>query len=245
MKRPILNLEANLTQQLNFLERSADAYDDGYIDEYIRLAQTLRVLFHNTPKSHGLLEQMERDIKIIDTSGPFESGNLVANTALLQTGSGENSQSLFAPLSSPFRKNAIPAKNWWQQIILVGEGIRYSRRQVVTTVANKEGGSHVDPNITEDFLKIDRTGLGIILLKNSKEIHVPDNIVSATIRQISHEVLESLLVEYTKNPDKSDFVFSTSIAFTMDDNKKKVPRNQLCPCESGLKYKKCHGYAKL
>lgn len=243
MKRPIQDFEEHLSRQLRFLERSVDAYDEGFTDEYIRIAQTLRVLFHNTRNSHGLWEQMGTQADIIDSSGPFELGNTVANTSLLQTGSGEQSQSMFAPLSSSIRKNSIPVKNWWQQIILVGDRIKYSRRQLVITVANKEGGSHVDPNITEDFSWIEKTGLGLFLLKNSDELHVPDNIVSASIRQIAHEVLETFLDGYNKEPDKSDYIFSMgAVALVLGDKKNKIPRNQQCPCESGLKYKKCHGF---
>lgn len=242
MKRPTQNLEKHLATQLSFLQRSADSYDDGFTDEYIRLAQTLRVLFHNTRASHGLLDQTETEFQIFDTSGPFTPKNLVTNTALLKTGVGVASHLLFAPLSSAVRKNRIPVDNWWKQIVLIGQGIKYSRRDIILTVANKEGGSHVDPNLTSDFVRIERTGLGLFLVKGLAELCVPDNIISATIRQIGHEVLESLLDNYDKKANTSKFYFSTSgVAITFGDSEAKISRNQPCPCESGLKYKKCHG----
>lgn len=53
-------LQAHLAEQLGFLERSADAFDNGYEDEAKRMATAIRVLVHDTNQSISLLKQLGR-----------------------------------------------------------------------------------------------------------------------------------------------------------------------------------------
>jgi hypothetical protein len=46
---------------LGFLDRSARSFDDGHEDEALRLATTMRVLFHNTPLSTSLLKHLSME----------------------------------------------------------------------------------------------------------------------------------------------------------------------------------------
>jgi preprotein translocase subunit SecA len=52
------------------------------------------------------------------------------------------------------------------------------------------------------------------------------------------EDLNETLLPHASNEPQEDF---SSLTVSARDNKKKVPRNALCPCGSGLKYKHCHG----
>ncbi len=58
------DLERHLRSQLAFLIRSSSSYDDGFHDEALRLANALRVLFHQTNTSHSLLGQLNLQSKI-------------------------------------------------------------------------------------------------------------------------------------------------------------------------------------
>jgi hypothetical protein len=50
--------QKKLREQLGFLERSCQMYDEGHIEEAIRIAGTLRTLIHDTGKSTSLLKHM-------------------------------------------------------------------------------------------------------------------------------------------------------------------------------------------
>ena len=52
-------LQDHLTEQIGFLLRSAESYDNGFTDEAKRLAVTIRVLVHDTGKSTSLLKQLK------------------------------------------------------------------------------------------------------------------------------------------------------------------------------------------
>jgi len=49
-------LRYKLREQIRFIERSCKTFDQGEEDEAIRLATTLRILFHDTSKSTSLLK---------------------------------------------------------------------------------------------------------------------------------------------------------------------------------------------
>ena len=154
----------------------------------------------------------------------------------------------FAPLSNSIRTNSIPFKNWWSQLVFRWEDdLKFSRRRLVLQMANKEGGSHVDPKLTPDFVEVQKNSLGFKFINDSEEIGRND-VASVTIRQIAHEVLESLVDGYKKAPDTSGVgIIIAGVSFSSGSGnigvpKIGMPRNSPCPCESGLKYKKCHGF---
>lgn len=50
-----VDLKQQLQRQLSFLESSSLAYDNGAYEEALRMAVSLRVLFHDTNRSISLL----------------------------------------------------------------------------------------------------------------------------------------------------------------------------------------------
>jgi hypothetical protein len=58
------DLMGHLVEQFGFLIRSAQVYDNGIEDEAKRLASTLRILLHDTPKQKSLLASLNK--KILD-----------------------------------------------------------------------------------------------------------------------------------------------------------------------------------
>jgi hypothetical protein len=52
------DLENDLSEQLQFLASSASSFDQGALSESKRIALVIRVLVHDTPNSHSLLDQL-------------------------------------------------------------------------------------------------------------------------------------------------------------------------------------------
>ncbi len=53
-------LESHLREQIEFLKRSSQAYDEGYTSEAKRLAVAIRLLLHDTQNSTSLLTLLEK-----------------------------------------------------------------------------------------------------------------------------------------------------------------------------------------
>jgi hypothetical protein len=70
------------------LERSNAAFDAGHLSEAVRTAVPLRVLFHQTPKSHALVNQLglENALTWVDTAGLPDPNNLSTHFGLTQMG---------------------------------------------------------------------------------------------------------------------------------------------------------------
>lgn len=156
--------EEKLKEQYGFLKRSIDSFMDGHISEALRIATTLRVLVHETVSSTPLLKQLNpnyRRLTIVDVPppGPVRPGGVV----LFYIGVGvEMSQQKGArPIidlqNGPPTQQLVTIESWWNQIILIfsdaGQRIVFTRRQLLLTLANKEGGAHVDTSLPAAYEK--------------------------------------------------------------------------------------------
>src|SRR5258708_7090311 len=74
VKRDRQTLQNDLVAQMVFLKTSCDTFDTLNQNEALRMAVTLRVLFHDTPQSSSLLNQLgvKDEIQIEDSSLPSE-----------------------------------------------------------------------------------------------------------------------------------------------------------------------------
>jgi len=64
--------DQKFAEQIGYLQRSAQHFDDGHEDEALRLATSLRVLLHDTPKSVSLFTYTGRKgAKLLTSSRGF------------------------------------------------------------------------------------------------------------------------------------------------------------------------------
>lgn len=104
--------------------------------------------------------------------------------------------SRFVPLCGENEKfhPFVPFLAWWKAVVFKDQrGNRFSRKDIVLTVANQDGGAHVDPELDEDYDALSKKNtLGWTFKSGDAEIPWPSNPVPASIRQIAHEVLVTL-----------------------------------------------------
>lgn len=245
-KKSKKELEEHLELQLKFLKNSSDAYDNGFKDEYVRIATVLRVLLHDTHKSKSLLGQLgKKNQKFVDTALPYDKNEKLSHVGLAMLPLKKNPKWV-AMLDDAFisPENKKPFEEWWNaKIIIDKEKRNLSRKDLVLNITNTDGGAHVDPELNEDYAQISRkNSLGWNHVTASSTVPVQD-ADKASIRQIGHEVLKTLLKKYSKPKPKvptDDFTFSASVAVKKKSDKNDPGRNDLCPCGSGKKYKYCH-----
>jgi len=159
---PATTLQEKLAQQLGFLKLSLQAYKDGTDDEALRLATTLRVLMHDTKSSHALLKQIDPNylnLTILDRP-EFGSGKKVLmlfGIGVSRSGDGTGKARPDMTLNDPMLQ-PTPLGKWWNRLVLVftdpnGQHVEFTRRDLVLTLVNKEGGAHVDPTIPVEYEK--------------------------------------------------------------------------------------------
>lgn len=253
VRQGVPELEAHLEDHIGFLKSSAEAYDSGQDGESKRLAVSLRVLFHDTAASHSLLGQLSRsNIELISTAMPHDQGNLSTHGGLVMIAASGSESRYVAMLDEAPYKRWLPYSDWWNEIVFVDDRKQsLSRKELVLAVANQDGGAHVDPALNETYARLSRhNSLGWVFSTPTQALPIP-KAERAAVRQITHEVLKTLLPEYSKKPHHiADMIFGGGMVHTGSSvpplpAPRKVGRNDPCPCGSQKKFKKCHGASAI
>ena len=183
-----------LERQIGFLKRSCDAFDEGHKDEALRLAVSLRVLFHDTKISKSLLSHLKSKerVRILSTfdrayAEDQETGMTYVSIPMLVTMDGSRN----APLDDTKRKDLIAVNEWWNEGITCMNQL-ISRKDIVLSATNQDGGAHVDAKPNK---KTRELILGIGTLTNFVDgvstTHTLDNQHFVLLRQLAYEVLNS------------------------------------------------------
>lgn len=193
--RPAGELENRFENQMDYLFRSSKAFDSGQENESARIANTLRVLLHQTKHSHALLKQLNLVDKLnfVDSGVHRDLLNQVLNdnpeglrvvsqspadtglvTAVIvghkATYRAPLVRNRFHPNDQRFKciQSPKPFDDWWNTPFIETSSEKiFSRSQIVLIMANQDGGSHVDPEIDADFMDFCQDFYGIEVAVNS------------------------------------------------------------------------------
>jgi len=205
-------MESHLREQIGFLKKSSQSYDGGYKSEAKRLAVVIRVLLHDTNTSTSLLAHLGKkdDILFYDTALDYDPNHLPSTMGLVirkaNVRKGDRSSAEYeAPLDNGppprYSKGKIPFEKWWNKIVFADKsGNKLTRKTLVLSISNKDGGAHVDYKLDREYASITRHGsLGSFFLQKDNKRYPATHPELASIRQISHEILKSLKDEFPEH----------------------------------------------
>jgi hypothetical protein len=254
-------LQGHLQDHIEFLQSSANAFDNGFEGEAKRLAASLRVLLHDSKNSVALLTQLgKKGSKFWDTAISQTPGNLSSHNGLavmvLNPSKGASYQAFLDehPGDEPRLRSF---EEWWKCVVFVdGKQNSLTREQIVLCVAEQNGGVHVDPALSPIYAALSRqNSLGWMSHdgKGSRPLEGPER---SALRQITHEVLKYLIPGYAKKPlyPPDSLIAGAAVLLSGDDatsmvrklesspvKKTNFRRNESCHCGSGKRFKHCHG----
>jgi hypothetical protein len=210
--------------QLRFMQKSCDAFDDGDEDEAARLATALRLLLDERRSQRSLMGQ----IGLLDTT-PFISSvlehdpkNLVPNSGLILLAKIDDKWKYEPILDSLERHRALRFNDWWNETVFSDlNKNEFTRKELVRSMADQDGGAHVDPTLGEKYACLSRQGalghsnkmgevscqirtpVGVSRALDHSNVAVEEGAQMlrpelAGMRQIAHEVLKSLVPGYKK-----------------------------------------------
>lgn len=229
------------------------------------MAITLRILFHDTQRSHSLLSQLQQKSgDFVDTALEYDPDSLLSYHGLIGIVSHASGSEFYAPLDDVISERKIKFEDWWGGIAFRDQQRNcITRRELVLSVADKDGGAHVDPHLDAIYADLTRNNsLGWQTFVSEDGPHLPITEPHRfALRQIAHEVLKSLKPNYAKKPQFSNALFTIggmklvaqphvpgatnnaagSKMGSSHGANLKVGRNAPCPCGSGNKFKRCHG----
>ncbi len=229
------DLEAQLAEQLEFIRASGSAFDNGFEGEAKRLAVAVRILVHDKGSSKSLLGQLGmKDLLFFDTAHDVNPKNLLTHMGLVGMQASSQGTRFVAFLGDSPRGKGIPIafRQWWEKVVFVDDRrATLTREELILSVANQDGGAHVDPALSETYARLSReNSMGWVSAGESgtrplENAHLP------AVRQVAFEV-ELSLKERLRAP-----------ASNATQQHVRLGRNDPCHCGSGKKYKKCHGAA--
>ncbi len=196
------DLEKHLAEQLHFLSASADSYDNGFEAEAKRMAVCLRILLHDNPKSGSvsLLEQLgiKSKTQFYDSAIPSRPGMLNMGASLVVIPAKNNAKAIpFLDDSPPGTSGMVAFDEFWHRPILYAGGRHFTREELVKAVTDQDGGAHVDPALNEEYANLSRNNsFGWTAGANGNPSDPIGIVELASIRQIAHEVLRTLVADY-------------------------------------------------
>lgn len=199
-KRTRSDLLELLAENQAFLRRSSEAFDEGFESEAKRLAVVLRLLLHDTSRSHSLLYQLgiKDRLDFLDTRGTLDSKNQLPTLGLVTVRFSSAPSGLVIDYAAPLAMGRTEGKTplgfdpWWHEPVMEVDGT-WSRRQLVLTLANQEGGAHVDSSLNDRYDALARrNATGWDVTNSTSQTFVNGNVVGVSVRQIAFEVLETL-----------------------------------------------------
>jgi hypothetical protein len=220
-------IDRHLQEQIAFLDKSRAAYDSGDETEAKRLASSVRLLVHDTSHSTSLLRSAGlKGIRFLDSADDILPRNHAPSFGLVVMRLGPGWNRYCAPLRQTRAKPVwfVKFHEWWDRVVIhIPDQFSLTRRDLVLTMANQDGGAHVDTEIDEDYYRLTReNALGITIPTPVGGAPLSD-IETASVRQIAEELRASLELR------------QTTIAPNLESS-----REVYCPCKSGLSYSQCH-----
>lgn len=194
-----------LNEQLEFLRKSCESFDEGNHSEAKRIAIAIRVILHDGNNSVSILKQLgiKDSIEFLDSIPKINPNNLLPSSDFLKIRVDSGSIS-YSPIlnNSPFFdvKRRFKFGIWNSEPIYKNNSLLWSRADFILKLANKEGGAHFDPKPDANYKSIVEEGKNRWTLNRntssntqSEALNPEENIVFVALRQIGFEVLETLI----------------------------------------------------
>ena len=193
-------LTKKLEEQLQFIRRSSEAYDQGAEEEALRIATSLRVVFHQTGASTSLIAHLGFGAKkmLSSSRGHGDWKDYLSHEININSPVPIRMRPI---LGDKFHELSID--DWWQnETVFVHNGTNHNRRKIILSAANKDGGAHVDADL-ETYYEFLCAGKYLIGITGDLQYNgpapfpqgvtiYPTNAHFALIRQFAHEVLASV-----------------------------------------------------
>ena len=145
-------------------------------------------MFHNTSQSTSLMKHLKANVRILTQASLISKKALFAdNTALLVMGPGGSGP--IPRLGRGQFRAFLPAGAWWKQLVYVRNEIKIHRCDIVLAASNKDGGAHVDAELTREYEELKR-GVWTINWGMPGEQRIADQQL-VLLRDAGYEVLHS------------------------------------------------------
>tara|TARA_R110000868_G_scaffold380784_4_gene647014 strand:- start:12487 stop:13197 length:711 start_codon:yes stop_codon:yes gene_type:complete len=212
------DLTESIITSLRLFHEECALFDNGNLARFITLANHLRRILHNTNHCKSDVEHLckiaERKttaLIFLDTAIPYNTSCLNGNCRLTTTyqyaqvtaqngnltGLAQIPHCLHPNPNKHLKTSLIPFEHWWSKNEIINsqdKSLCFTRKELVTHIADTDGGAHHDNGLIKKYYTITReqklSNMDTSFLINNKQF--PKSETQMAIRQIAHECLISL-----------------------------------------------------
>jgi hypothetical protein len=199
LRRTRFGLLLAFLRQHSALRLSASSFDYGHVGEAPRLASAIFILLGPPSRTHtSVVDALGWNIAMATTT---PSGSLMHVECIPIEAVGDRPASWFIHARPRGREatvlntdNPLLIAGWWSEVVLRKAEGDLSRLDIVRIMRDREGGAHLDGTIASPAYKsVLLHGAGFDYHPSADAPSRPvENSIEAIVRQIAHEVLESL-----------------------------------------------------
>jgi hypothetical protein len=194
-----------LAEQRGAIRASGASFDEGELWEAKRLAAAVYVLVHDGKgRTKSLLTQLgvRASLRFLSTAKPLDPKNLLTEHSLVsmrvevrETGSRARYRPAFDLYEQLFAFNRLQFLSWWEEPVIRDNQRRVlSRKNIVFSLRDQEGGAHFDEELRDEVYKslVKENSAGWVVQKGDVMQPVMPGPHLATMRQIAWELERTL-----------------------------------------------------
>lgn len=180
-----------LREQYKRLVNAVDGFYSGDEFQALNIAVTVRVLVHETRKSHPLLRRLDRkfwDLTIYHV--PLDPQVVFCVPISLRIGDGP-SRVVRSDFASP-NYRLVTMRRWWKNDYRAVGAVRLSKERIVLNAANRSGGAHVDDEVPDVHVALAQPPFFFGVDNQGQKILVQPNIGYGIVAQAGCEMQDCL-----------------------------------------------------
>lgn len=234
------DFRAHLGEQLDLLRSPLSDYDGGMEHAAKAIADRIRLLVKTKGRTTSLLQHLgvQNQLGWIDRGLPAPPRNAIVisfGVCVVET-RFDTGRTRYEPAIRQLAPDRLhpPASftDWWERTILTDQhGNTFSRADLVLSVAEQDGGTHIDAVVNEKYRQLTReNSLG---LRQSRDLPIANSVALASVRHIAEELLETIengLAWDGDQPVVRDPVCPLPLRTEISTG-----RNEPCPCAAGAR----------
>jgi hypothetical protein len=178
-----------LRDQHSRLKEAVDAFYAGKEVQALNVAITVRVLIHETDRSCSLLSRVNPNYwdLTIHHRPVLTPGAVFALPVTLQI-TGDGARQIIRTSLDSESYQLVPLRHWWNAEYQPIGILRLSKKDIILTVADKDGGAHIDARVSDIHATLSEPRFRFGMIQGAEGIFMQPNLAHAITAQSGYEM---------------------------------------------------------
>jgi hypothetical protein len=179
-----------LRDQHSRLKEAVEAFYEGKKVQALNVAITVRVLIHETGRSSSLLSRINSgywDLAIHHR--PVLNPGAVFVVPLTIHIAGDGTRKIVNTSLDSTSYKLVPLREWWNAAYQPLGTLRLSKKDIILTVADKDGGAHIDGKVPDTHATLSEPPFRVgVMMKNAEGLFTQPNLAHNITAQSGYEM---------------------------------------------------------